>query len=240
MIGDRPGDLGEGEGQHGEIDAGKAYAEPAEDERAGKSEKDPSGDRRLHAEPERLEPDGRAIRAEAKIGCVSKGDETAAREQKMEARRIEHEDQHFRRDADEIIARDKRQKRRDRQSEEREKPTSGAERPPARNERAARAARGRLRAPEQSPGPYDEDDRHDEEDEDDRDLGEDEDAEGVELRDDDRGEEGAWHAAEAADHDDDQRLGDHLQVHRVVGRPAAAAQAPRQGRRGKRRERRRW
>ena len=35
---------------------------------------------------------------------------------------------------------------------------------------------------------------------------------------DDRGEEGAWYAAEAADHDDDQRLGDHLQVHRVVGR----------------------
>ena len=49
-----------------------------------------------------------------------------------------------------------------------------------------------------------------------------------------------WYAAEAADHDDDQRLGDHLQVHRMVGRLAAAAQAPRLGRREKRRARRHW
>jgi hypothetical protein len=52
----------------------------------------------------------------------------------------------------------------------------------------------------------------------DRDLGEDEDAEGVELRHDDRREKGARYTAEAADHDDDQRLGDYLQVHRMVSR----------------------
>ncbi len=38
LIGDRPGDLREGERQHGEIDAGEAHAEPAEDERAGEAE----------------------------------------------------------------------------------------------------------------------------------------------------------------------------------------------------------
>ena len=124
LIGDRPGDLGEGKGQHGEIDAGKAHAEPAEDERAGESEKHPGWDRRLHAESERLQPDRRAIGAKAEIGCVSEGYEPASREQKIEARRIEHEDQHFRRDADEIIPRDKRQKRGGRQGKKRENPTS--------------------------------------------------------------------------------------------------------------------
>ena len=135
----------------------------------------------------------------------------------MEARRIEHEDEHFRRDAKNIIARDERQKRRGRQGEDDEQPALRAERAPTGKDRAARAPRCRLRAPEQSPGAHDQDDRHHQEDEDDRDLRKDEDAEGVELGDDDRREEGAHHAAETADHDDDQRLGDHLHVHRVVG-----------------------
>ena len=126
LIGDRPGDLGEGKRQHGEIDAGEAHAEPAEDERAGEAQKHSSGDRRLHAEPERLQRDRRAVGAEAEIGGVTEGGEPAVREQKMQARRIEHEDQHFRRDAKDIIARDERQKRR---------------RPPRRGRRAAGLAR---------------------------------------------------------------------------------------------------
>ena len=148
---------------------------------------------------------------------MTEGGEAAVREQKMEARRIEHEDEHFRRDAKEIIARDERQKRRDRQGENDEQPALRAEWAPAGKDRAARAPRGRFRAAEQSPGPHDQHDRHHQEDEDDRNLREDEDTEGVELGDDDRREEGALHAAEPADHDDNQRFRDHLHVHRVAG-----------------------
>ena len=97
-----------------------------------------------------------------------------------------------------------------------EQPALRAEWAPTGKDRAARTPGGRLRAPEQSPGAHDQHDRHDQEDEDDRDLRKDEDAKGVELGDDDRREEGAQHAAETADHDDDQRLGDHLHVHRVA------------------------
>ena len=155
LIGDRPGDLGEGKRQHGEIDAGEAHAEPAEDERAGESQKHSSGDRRLHAEPERFQRDRRAIGAEAEIGGVTEGGETPVREQKMQARRIEHEDEHFRRDAKDIIASDERQKRRGREGENDEQPALRAEWAPAGKDRAARAPRGRLRAPEQSPGAHD-------------------------------------------------------------------------------------
>ena len=90
-------------------------------------------------------------------------------------------------------------------------------RQPAGKDDAASGPGGRLGAPKQYPGPHHQHDRHHQEDEDDRDLRKDEDTKGVELGDDDRREESAQHAAETPDHDDDQRFGDHLHIHRVVG-----------------------
>ena len=43
----RPGDLGEGQGQHGEVDAGQPHAEPAEDQRRHAGQRRPGDGRRL-------------------------------------------------------------------------------------------------------------------------------------------------------------------------------------------------
>ena len=67
--------------------------------------------------PKAFERERRAIGAEAEIGGVAEGDEPAAADQEMQARRIEHEDEHFRRDGEEVMAGDERQQRRDRQGE---------------------------------------------------------------------------------------------------------------------------
>ena len=51
-------------------------------------------------------------------------------------------------------------------------------------------------------------------------FGKDQDAEGLKLPDDERREKGARHAAHAADHGDDEGLGDDRQVHARIGRDA--------------------
>ena len=87
--------------------------------------------------------------------------------------------------------------------------------------RVVRRAAGRvLGAPHQPPGPHHQDDGHDQEQQHQGDLGEDEDAEGLQLGDEDGGEEGAGYAAHAADDDDDEGLGDDVEVHEQVGRLA--------------------
>src|SRR5271154_1959142 len=82
---DRPGDLREGERQHGEIDAGEPHAEPAEQKRAGEAAADSRPQPGPHAAPEELDPERGAIGAEAEIGGVPERDQPAGADQEMQA-----------------------------------------------------------------------------------------------------------------------------------------------------------
>src|ERR1700688_2452909 len=114
---DRPGDLRERQRQHGEIDAGEPHAEPAEQKGAREAEDDSRDERGFHPDAQQLERERGAIGAETEIGGVAERNEPAGADQKMQARGKQHEDEHFRGDRGEVIARYEGEGRRRRQAE---------------------------------------------------------------------------------------------------------------------------
>ena len=96
-------------------------------------------------------------------------------------------------------------------------PAGGARRPKRLLQQNAAPRRGGFGAAEQAPGADHEDDRHGEEHDDEAELGHEEDAEGLQLADDDAGEQRTADAAHAADHGDDEGGGDDVEVHQQVG-----------------------
>jgi hypothetical protein len=96
------------------------------------------------------------------------------------------------------------------------RPEGSARRPKRLLRQNAAPRRGGLGAAEQAPGADHEDDRHGQEHDDEAELGHEEDAEGLQLADDDAGEQRPADAAHAADHGDDEGGGDDVEVHEQV------------------------
>ena len=221
---DGPGDLGEGQGQHGEIDAGQAHAEPAEqDGEQGRAHRSrPEGD--LHRRVGELDQQGRCVGAPAEEGGMAERDHAAGPHDEVQGGGEQHEDH----DVDdqhqqEIVDRGGHGEMGDRQEQqEGEDQRAGDAQPPAgpaqrRFRRLDDAVAGDFRFAEQAPGPEDQDHRHDQEHQDQRAVGENLDAEGLEQADQDGGQEGAADAAHAADHDDDKGRRDDVEIHQQVG-----------------------
>ena len=82
---DAPHDLGEGEGQHREVDTGEADAEVAEYQRhqPGQKRRAQQADRERHAV--RLHQDGAGVGADAEVGGMPEGDQPGVAEQQVEA-----------------------------------------------------------------------------------------------------------------------------------------------------------
>ena len=68
---DRPADLGEGQGQHGEVDARQAHAEPAVDHGEGAGDQRRQHQRCFHRQAGALQQQAGGIGAEAEIGGVA-------------------------------------------------------------------------------------------------------------------------------------------------------------------------
>src|SRR6266849_2241584 len=95
--GDEVQELGEGEREHGEVNAAAPQTKEADDHAAQDGEQRPRGE----SEPERAqlelgERDARAVGAEAVVGGVAEGQEPRVAEEEIEAQREEAEDQHLR------------------------------------------------------------------------------------------------------------------------------------------------
>src|ERR1700720_1914276 len=89
-------ELGEGQGQHREVDAAPAQAEEADDEAAHAGEEEP----RAEPEPERAhvqpgERDAAAVGAEAVVGGVAEGEQAGVAVEQVEAHGQQAEDQHL-------------------------------------------------------------------------------------------------------------------------------------------------
>src|SRR5213593_4251892 len=82
---DRPHDLGEGEGEHGEVDAREADAEEAEEEseQSGDEPRRGEGEEKTHAEL--LHEDARGVGADAEVRGVPEGDEAGVADEEVEA-----------------------------------------------------------------------------------------------------------------------------------------------------------
>src|SRR5882724_5771086 len=81
----RPDDLGESEGQHGEVDTRQPHAKKAEDEgeQAGDDARGGEGEEKRYADL--LHEDARGVGAEAEVRRVPEGDEAGVTEEKVEA-----------------------------------------------------------------------------------------------------------------------------------------------------------
>jgi hypothetical protein len=84
---DRPGDLGKGERQHGEIDAGESHREPPEDESAGERQQRAGEQGKPHGQTQRLRRKRCAVAAEPEIGGMAERGEPADRHQQLQALR---------------------------------------------------------------------------------------------------------------------------------------------------------
>ena len=218
LKGDGPDDLRKGERQHREIDARQPHAEPAEDKGSEDSEQRSGHEPGRHRQVELLQRQSRAVSAQAEIGGMAERDQAAGADKQMQACRKQHENQDFARDRQQIVAGDQRQQRGRGNSDYDEQPVAPSKRTPAHDLQTACRAGRRLGAAEQAPGPHHQHQRHDQEYENEGDFRKYQDAKGVQLRDDDRGEERAEDIAEAADHYHHQHFGDDLQIHGVADR----------------------
>ena len=223
-------DLREGERQHGEIDARQAHAEPAIDdgEQAGGERR--QHQRQLHRQAGLLEQQRAGIGAEAEIGGVAERHHAGRAHDEMQADREQRE------------AGDVGQQNGDvavgKQRHDQEQREPGRDRPAARRcerrRRLAGGARHGRRLAEQAVGPHHQHQPHDHELDDEGELGDAEaDAERLGHADQDGGEERAAQAAQAADHGDDEGVGDDRQVEVEIGglaRDLQRAAQPRQHR----------
>ena len=158
------------------------------------------------------------VGADAEVGGVAEGDEPGIADEQVQARGEQRPD----RDVvgeEGVVARARRghEERGDQDEEPPRRarismPASGSS---ARHRRPAVAVhpRGHQRPAEEAPRPDDEHGGHEGEDREDREARDEQDPEGQHLAVDERAEEGAPERAEPADHDDDERLDDHLGVH---------------------------
>jgi hypothetical protein len=163
---------------------------------------------------------GGAIGPEAEIRGMAEAHHAAHPHHQVQAHGEEHEDQDFRGHAEAVVA-DHDGQQQEQQRPARRRRCARRREPPERDEHVAdRRARVRVRPAQQAPGPHDQHHRHHQEHEHQTDLGKQQDAEGIELRDDDRRQEGAGHAAQPADHHHHEGLHDDRQVHGVMHRLA--------------------
>src|SRR6266498_738300 len=81
---DRPDDLGEGEGQHGEVDACQPYAEEAEDEGEQSGDDTRGGEGKEKGHADLLHEDARGVGADAEVRGVPEGDEARVAHEQVE------------------------------------------------------------------------------------------------------------------------------------------------------------
>ena len=218
---DRIGDLREGERQHREVDARQPHDEEAE-QRGEDPTHDRGGDqRRFHRHAALRHQQPRRIGTQPEIGGVAEADDAAIADQEVQREGGQREDQHLGRDLHRIGIAEKGQGAGGGDGQPQQRAFQPAE--AARVEDAFRqggAAGGDLWPAQQAPGLDDQHHRHQQEDQHQRDLREDQHAEGLQLADQHRREEGAGHAAHAADHRDDEDLRDDREVHLPRSRDA--------------------
>jgi hypothetical protein len=172
-------------------------------------------DGQLHGRAHVLVDERGAIGPQAEIGRMAEGDDAAGAHEEVEGEREEGEDE----DLDHQLQREgiDEQRQHGKYSE------PGSRRPAQRRrpalERALTAegmAVGDIGTPHQPPRAHDQHGGHHQEDQHQGDLGKHQDAEGLELADEDGGEEGPRHRTHAADHRDHEGLGDDRDVHERV------------------------
>ena len=172
-----------------------------------------SGSAELHRRAEMAQRQRGAIGAEPEIGGMAEADEAAGADQEMQREGEQAEDHDLGCDLQGIGVAEQRQQHQDGKRCERDRLLGRAPRPEPAADRGDMGAGRRLGAAEKAVRAQHEHDAHEQEHEDERDLREDQDAEGVELADDEGGEERARDRAHAADDGDDEGLGDDVEVH---------------------------
>src|SRR5215472_11453931 len=81
----RPHDLGKGESEHGEVDAGETHAEEAEDEGEQGGEETPGREGEEEGHPGLLHEDARGVGADPEVCGMSEGDEPGVAHEEIEA-----------------------------------------------------------------------------------------------------------------------------------------------------------
>ena len=224
MEGGGPGDLGEGERQHRQIDAREPHAEPAEDHAGDAGEEGREGERRQHRHAQPLHRQRRAIGAEAEIGGVAEGGHAAGTHHEVQRGREQREDRELGQRQQPVIGDDEGRHQQHGERGEADQLDGVARRQQQRLDRTMRMGAADRALAHQAIGLDHEDDGHHQEDQHQRDLREDQDAEGVDDADQHGGEIGAGDAAEPADDHDDEGLRDHREVHVQVHRLARELQ----------------
>ena len=210
----RIGDLREGERQHRQINARQPHDEEAEQRGEGPARDGGRDQRRFHRHAALRHQQPCRIGAEPEIGGMAEAHDAAIADQEVQREGGECEDQHLGRDLHRIGIAEKGQGAGGGDGQPQQRAFQPAE--AARVQDAFRqggAAGSDLGPAQQAPGLDDQHHRHQQEDQHQRDLREDQHAEGLQLADQYRRQEGACHAAHAADHRDDEDLRDDRQVH---------------------------
>ena len=213
---DGPGDLGEGKGEHGEVDAGHADDEPADGQghcTGGEGCQEQAGG---EAAAERLGGEGRGIGADAEPGGVAEAGHAAGAHHQVQRGGEQHRDRGFGQHGQQIGADHERRCHRQCEARQACRLQCGAGRAD-RRQSFRFAAGGGLRFAEQAVRAQHQDGSHHQEHQHQGDLRQQHDAEGLQHADQQGGQEGAAEAAHAADHDDHEGVGDNGQVHVEVG-----------------------
>ena len=242
LVDDGPGDLGEGQGQHSQVDPRQPYREPAEDQGKGRGYHRAEGQGQLHGQPGLAHQQGRAISRQAEVGRVAEGVHAARAHDEVKADGEEggHQQingQHGR------VGRGTADEGQDHQQQQRGGcgglPCFAGQ--PQRRLCRRGVTAGCGRAAHQPPGPQDEHGSHHQELHHQGELGKrdldtadvdqtDPDANGLDLSNQQGGHEGAGDGPHAADHHHHEGGADGVQVHLQVGRLAWQLQRAAQAR----------
>ena len=160
---DRPHDLGEGERQHGEVDAGQRHGEPADERRADHGEQRPGRQGEQHRQPGPFGRQRRPVGAEPEGGGVAERGEAADAHHQVQAGGEEDEDQDLRGDRQAVVAERQRRQRGDKDEAGEAQAAARRQRLPRARGDAGRGARRRRRLAEQTVGPRHQHRRHDKE-----------------------------------------------------------------------------